>query len=334
MKRKLVTIRKISKIEDIKRADRIQKATVDGWTVVIACNEFKTGEDILFVEIDSFLPLRPEFEFLKNCYKKLPDGTEGYRLRSIRLRRTLSQGLILPIKLIDGLEREYDKDYAEALGITKYEALIPAQLAGDVVGMFPGFLCPRTDQERVQNLPEYFEEHSDIEFEVSEKLDGSSCSIMWDSENFRVCSRNIELKEGENTLWNLAKKYELPRKLRKLTPHSIQGEIIGEGIQKNPYKLKGQDFYVFDIYNIDERRYLTSDERVGMCEELGLKHVPIVDIIKLKNYTMNKLLQYVEGKSNLNPTREREGCVFKSNSLIDGHTISFKAINNKFLLKA
>lgn len=332
MKRKLVTIREISKIEDIKNADNIVKATVDGWTVVIKKGEFKVGDEVLFVEIDSFLPLKPEFEFLKNNYKKLPNGKEGYRLRSIRLRNVLSQGLILPISMLGRMERIYNKDYAKSLGIIKYEAPIPPQLSGEVIGRFPSDIIPKTDAQRIQNLPEYFDDYSDIEFEVSEKLDGSSCTMFLYGKHFGVCSRNLELKDNDNTLWKLAKKYKLEKKLSKLTQHAIQGEIIGEGVQKNPYKIVGQDFYVFNIWNIDERRYLTSDERINMCNELGLKHVPILYNIKLKNFTMDTLIKYSEGKSMLNVSHEREGLVFKSNTLINDNTVDFKVINNKYLL--
>ena len=107
---------------------------------------------------------------------------------------------------------------------------------------------------------------------------------------------------------------------------------MAKGFKKTHIKIVGQDFYVFNIWNIDERRYLTSDERINMCNELGLKHVPILYNIKLKNFTMDTLIKYSEGKSMLNVSHEREGLVFKSNTLINDNTVDFKVINNKYLL--
>jgi RNA ligase (TIGR02306 family) len=125
MERKLATIRKISIIEPIEGADKIELATVDGWKVIVAKNVgHKVGDLVVYCEIDSFLPIRDEFEFLrKSSYKKMSDGSEGFRLKTIRLRGQLSQGLLLPISVLDEykyLPLEGD-DVTEILGIIKYE---------------------------------------------------------------------------------------------------------------------------------------------------------------------------------------------------------------------
>jgi len=88
MERKLATIRKISSIDPIEGADKIELATVDGWKVIVAKDVgHKVGDLVVYCEIDSFLPIRDEFEFLrKSSYKKISDGSEGFRLKTIRLR--------------------------------------------------------------------------------------------------------------------------------------------------------------------------------------------------------------------------------------------------------
>ena len=99
--RKLATIQKIKEILPIEGADAIELAIVNGWKVVVGKNvEHKEGDYVIYCEIDSFLPIKEEFEFLrKSSYKKMADGTEGFRLRTIKLRGQVSQGLIIPINV-------------------------------------------------------------------------------------------------------------------------------------------------------------------------------------------------------------------------------------------
>ena len=73
MERKLATIRKINDLSPIEGADKIEVATVDGWKVVVAKDVgHKIGDWVVYCEIDSFLPIKEEFEFLrKSSYKKM-----------------------------------------------------------------------------------------------------------------------------------------------------------------------------------------------------------------------------------------------------------------------
>ncbi|MGA1047547.1 MAG: RNA ligase (ATP), partial [Minisyncoccia bacterium] len=98
MDRKLASIRKIEEIKPIQGADKICAYRIGGWWVVDAVNKYSVGDLAVYYEIDSFLPIKPEFEFLrKNSYKKMPNGDEGYRLKTIKLRGQLSQGLLTKI---------------------------------------------------------------------------------------------------------------------------------------------------------------------------------------------------------------------------------------------
>jgi RNA ligase (TIGR02306 family) len=102
--RKLASIRRIKDINPIVGADKIELCTVDGWKVVVAKDvNHKIGDLVIYCEVDSFLPIREEFEFLrKSSYKKMADGSEGFRLRTIRLKGQISQGLILPLTILEG----------------------------------------------------------------------------------------------------------------------------------------------------------------------------------------------------------------------------------------
>ena len=346
MERKLATIRKIKEINPIEGADAIELAVVDGWQVVVAKNVgHQVGDLVVYCEIDSFLPIEPEFEFLrKSSYKKMGDQ-EGFRLKTIKLRGQISQGLILPYSVIPiaqfatAADLPEGMDVSEMLGIVKYEPPIPAQLAGRVKGTFPSFLR-KTDEERIQNLEKEYTEwtlSSKHQFYATEKLDGSSFTCYIKNGEFGVCSRNMDLLETEdNTFWAVARKLDLENKLRSFGKNiCFQGEMVGSGIQGNHYNMKDQTVFFYNIFLIDEREYVGYDEFRNMLFDLDLACVPVLSypfnfpadsVVALP--TVSALLRSAEGKSVLNDKVEREGLVIRSMD----RTISFKAISNKFLL--
>jgi len=333
MERKLASIRKISDLSPIDGADKIELATIDGWKVVVAKDVNHTiGDLIVYCEVDSFLPIEPEFEFLrKTSYKKMSDGREGFRLKTIRLRGQISQGLILPLSVFGdfGWTAYEGIDVTEKLGIVKYEPPIPAQLSGMVKGNFPSFL-KKTDEERVQNLSKEFENYKNEEFYVTEKLDGSSVTYYVKDEVFGVCSRNLDLLEDDNnSMWKFASETGLRDRMVKLGKNlAIQGEIIGEGIQGNPYQRIGQTVKIFNGFDIDKYDYLSLEELLDLVKILDVKTVPILDLEFTLPETIDELLLMAEGKSVLNLKAEREGLVIRSHD----RKISFKSISNKFLL--
>jgi len=332
--RKLATIRVISDIRPIEGADMIEIATVGGWNVVVAKNVgHKVGDHVVYCEIDSFLPIKEEFEFLrKSSYKKMGDQ-EGFRLKTIKLRGQVSQGLILPMSVFGDFSwTAYEGlDVTNRLGIVKYEPPIPAELSGKVKGGFPSFLH-KTDEERVQNLVKEYDEYkltSAHQFYMTEKLDGSSATFYMNEGEFGVCSRNLELLETEgNTFWKVARELDLENKLKDKGNICLQGELIGEGIQGNPYKIKGQTVHFFNGFDIDKQTRFGINEFLILLDEMGLTPVPILDVAMLLPDTVKGMLELAEGKSRLNDKTEREGVVVRS---LD-NTISFKAISNKFLL--
>lgn len=340
IERKLASVRVISNIQPIPNADKIELVTVDGWNVVVAKDVgHKVGDLVIYCEIDSFLPIREEFEFLrKSSYKKMGD-VEGFRLRTVKLRGQVSSGLILPLSILNPPNTNIyvtpfeGLDVTEMLDIVKYEQPIPAELAGKVKGAFPSFI-PKSDEFRIQNLTKEYEEwkyQSKQQFYVTEKLDGSSATFYVKDGEFGVCSRNLELLETEgNTFWKVARELDLENKMKSLGKNiSLQGELIGEGIQGNPYKLKGQTIRFFTGYDIDKQERLNLRDFIVILELLGLQSVPILSIEFFLPDSVEQLLQQAEGKSVLNPDTEREGVVVRS---MDG-SISFKAISNTFLLK-
>lgn len=357
--RKLASVRRISEIRPIEGADAIECCVVDGWTVVAKKGEFAVNDLAVYCEIDCFIPHELAPFLSKGGEPKEFNGVKGNRLRSISLRGQLSQGLLLkPLQVTpnggamvqnsSGFVHTFKEgdDVSAWLKIEKWERPIPAALAGQVKGDFPSWIR-KTDQERCQNLlTEIFTENVNEKFEVTMKLDGSSCTIYHKDGELGVCSRNLELKINEenkdNTLVRMLFETGLNETLTKLGKNiAVQGEIMGPGVQGNREKLTKHMLFVYDIYDIDNQCYLSPAERLQIFEQLrvektdieksALQHVPTLAInqtlgeLSIKN--VDELLKFAEGQSLKNAIRE--GVVFKR---MDGK-FSFKAISNLFLLK-
>jgi len=335
--RKLASIRKIINIRPIEGADMIEVATVDNWNVVVKKNEFRIGDFVIYFEIDSLLPIIPEFEFLrKSSYKKMANGTEGFRLRTIKLRGQISQGLIASVSLLtkfpnSGALKEGD-DVSEILGVIKYEPPIPAELSGVVIGPIPPYI-QKTDEERIQNLTSEYEIYKKYKFFASEKMDGTSTTIFLHDDVFGVCGRNWQYEYNpDNTYWKIAIQLNLEEKMKFFGRNlAIQGEIIGEGIQDNKYKLIGQKLLVFNIFDIDKHEYFSKEDMLDICDKFNLETVPTIYVNFTLTEMVDELLLLADGISILNSNTLREGLVWVS---IDStKRISFKTISNKFLLK-
>ncbi len=331
--RKLASIQRILDLQPIPGADAIEVATVLGWKVVVKKGEFKVNDLCVYAEIDSILPALPQFEFLAKA---------NYRIKTIRLRGQVSQGIALPISTafkgkMAPMLLEEGMDVTEMLGIVKYEPLLPACLGGTARGNFPSFL-KKTDETRIQAEPRLLDRWRGVTIRAHEKLDGSSMTVYLNGEDYGVCSRNLNLKETEeNSFWQTANKLQLREKLTVLGRNlAIQGELIGPGIQKNKYALRELELHVFNVFDIDSFAYLDDVDAKEVAAALGLKWCPFVmDVTIDENTTVDSMLVLAEGRSALNPNQEREGLVWRPvQELVDDRfgRVSFKTISNKFLL--
>ena len=329
--RQMATVRRIDAIQPIPNADAIECAVIGGWKVVIKKGEYQPGDLAVYCEIDSWIPneLAP---FLSKKEPKEFNGVKGERLRTVRLRGQLSQGLLLPLSFAFALPPTtgvdiVGTDVTETLGIQKWEAPIPAQLAGQVRGNFPTAI-PKTDQERVQNIR--LEEYLDDTYEVTEKLHGASCTFYLDTEGqFHVCSRNLDLKpDPNNSYWRAAYELGIEAKMREkgLFGFAIQGELCGTGINGNNYHL-GLEFFAFDVYQVGIG-YWKPMARQGLISMLGIRHVPVLTSMTLVHLTKEEILAGSEGTSAIAPCK-REGLVYKS----EHSDKTFKAVSNSWLLQ-
>lgn len=355
--RKLATIRTVSNILPIKGADRIELAQVDGWLCIVKKGEFSVGDKGVYFEIDSLLPNTEPYLFLGK--PKNYRGVKLHRIKTMKMKGVLSQGLLLPMSYFkDITKEEVGTDLTELLGITKYE---PTNFNGNNGGKsnartlkpFPTFI-PKTDQERIQNIVQYFDLYRDMHFEETLKLDGSSETIykvkvalpwykrwinkvypLFNTSHFGVCSRNIELVDESEKSYDERSNFwkVVDDKLMSKVPvgYAIQGELVAPNIQMNHEKVSKPEYYVFNVFDIEEGRMLLPKERMDFLEARGIKSVPIVNnsvqIFK-ECSTLDDLLKRVEGQS-INKGTVSEGRVYKSTT----HNVTFKAISNKYLLK-
>ena len=357
-KRKMASIQEVNGVYPIDGADRICQYGINGWRVVDQVGKYAVGDKVIFCEVDSWIPstIAP-FLTKPEHFPKEYLGIQGEKLRTIRLRKALSQGLILPLSIMGeenykdrstrGLENCWVKrtgqddfigatdkigaDVSQFLGIMKWEAP-PEFLNADTKGNFPSFLF-KSDQERVQNcykdVAKLFAEET---FEVSEKVEGQSFTAYLNNGEFGVCSRNLELKDSDNTFWNTARAYLLESKLRSLGRNlAIIGEQTGPKISGNIYELTEHMLFVFDIFDIDAQQYLDPKSRRDLTKELGLTDAPVLNYnFILDGMSLDDILKFADGKTVIGMINTlREGLVFKANT---DKRVSFKAVSNIYLL--
>jgi RNA ligase (TIGR02306 family) len=348
MERKLVSIQVIKDIKPIPNADNIELVYILGWQCVSKKGNFKVGDFCLYFEVDALLPEHPEFEFMRN---------KKFRVKTIKLRGMLSQGLALPIDVLDKvatievppgqrlLLKEGD-DVSSLLNVKKYEppeSSDGARLGGKAVSNFPPFLH-KTDEIRIQSVPDVLARHNGKAFYITEKLDGSSMTMYLCNGKFGVCSRNFDIDEEDgNSFWEVARKGDWETKLRTIasmlgtTNVAVQGEMVGAGVQKNKYRMTGRDIYIFNIYDINDHKFLSFAQMVDICVALDVKMVPIVtDYFEMSDMRVDDMIAMADGQSLLNDQVIREGIIFRP--LAEDFDpelgrLSFKVISNHFLLK-
>ena len=358
--RHLATIREVESFDIIPNAYNIIACHLKnlGWTVVVRKGEFNIGDKVIYFEIDSALPTNDSrFEFLRaTSYRSWKNNgailKDCFKIKTLKMRGVISQGLILKLSAFPQLEpAEEGQDVTEKLHIEHFDELNEqfdqSVSSGDVKSDFPWFI-KKTDQERIQCHPDYFEKYKDVMFTAETKFDGSSCTVYYvDSKyaenQYGVCSHNNELKNNDKSIfWKTINNLNIIDNLKvyfEKTHRSlgIQGELVGPKINGNRDNYAEFHFVVFDIYDVDKHSYLDENERHQIINEinsLGPGKFEQVHTLKTNWYvfkeldTLDKMLAYVEQKTLRG--NKLEGVVFKSIN----HTpyFSFKCINNKYLL--
>lgn len=357
MTRKLASIQKILDISPIEGADKIDVCTVLGWKCVIAKKDnFRVGNLICYVEIDSILPAKPEFEFLKE---------RKYRVRTIKLRKQISQGLVLPLSVLPDKRWKEGDDVTDVLGVVKYDPQLAEELKNEDVRLrnpivkffsrykwfrntflkrakrnWPDWI-KKTDEDRIQLFPNICEDESNTVFEVTEKLDGQSATyflkrqskgLFRDKFEFGVCSRTLRRGKPDNSsYWIVAREFDIEDLLCSIIGNReyviLQGEIVGKGIQGNKYSISDYGFYAYNL--IYPYKQLNHREMAQTLAWSKIYLVPLVnDKYELSN-TIDETVQTSIGNSILKEDTPREGIVVRNYQ----KGISFKIVNPEFLLK-
>lgn len=339
--RKLASIQVVNEIRPIENADAIECVVILGWTVVAKKGEFKVGDKCVFFEIDSILPNEEKYSFLD--YK---EEYNGYRLKTVRLRGQLSQGLALPINIFDIPEDiEVGTDLTEQLKIRKYEPPVPEETGAKSSSRV--WEIPKTDEERYQSNPALVEALKGKKYYASVKLDGTSTTIILnfnedDEPEVNVCGRNTcYIESANNKYWAVTMKYSMKEKILDYYNKTgkrlaFQGELIGPKIQGNKMGLTENDLYIFNVWMADGKQPFEKcdlDTSLKIVKDFGLNFVPI-ELTGEFVYTSDELqdltkIKYNKYFPNAKPSQNIEGLVFRSIDM----KVSFKVVSNEFLLR-
>ena len=369
--RLLATVRTVNSIEPIHGADRIVLAKIDGWQCVVNKDSLTPGDKCMYFEIDALIPCTDErISFLVNANRGIReyDGVKYARIKTIRLRGELSQGLALPVSLFPEVDlNAIQEDYSEVLGVIKYEIPEtngPGVIIGRSAGDFP-IVIPKTDEPRIQNIyGKYNTQYNDIEFRPSMKLDGSShtLAVLYGNQRLQklldnpeypfnfineeepeksfqivTCSRNNTLRYGaaENShFWDATILMGWMEKLKEAGYPNIalQSECMGPGIQRNREGLNTLQLFCFRIWDIANQRFYSDAEFQEFCSEYNIQQVPQYPVMKpfVVYDNIDAMLKASEIGSITH--KNAEGIVYKSTTEVQGSTLHFKVINNKYLL--
>ena len=333
---KLASIEIIKNIRKHPNADSLEIAEVLGWQVVVKKGIHQEGDRIVFITIDTIVPKSQWSEFLVD--PKNPD--KQLRVKNIKLRGEYSSGIVIPLIEfpIQFTACDVGEDLTTLLGITKYIKELPANLSGENEGDFPTHIISKTDEDNGLNDPELVEEvlKADTHITITQKYDGSSITVVVeDGAITQVCSRNLSKKDTENSLfWKCARKLNIPNNWTGV----IQGELCGNGIQKNPLKLIDNKIFVFQIKT--DVGYMSYEVMKSFCEnELRCDVVPLIaklevaSTIKLWETPLYKL-QELADKQRYDSGLEGEGIVVRPSSyprsFQSRRPLGFKLINRNY----
>ena len=305
-------IGRIESIKPIELADRLESATIycgDGgtWEGVVEKGYWEKGETCVVFLQDAIVPPIPGLEFMDKSKR---------RVKMARFRGAPSECVIFDCIVTGNVGDEV----SEQLGVTKYEKPIPVQMQGQIEGNFPSFI-PKTDEPNYQAVPAVVGYLKTVPFYVTLKVDGTSGTAYRYHGKFGVCSRNWELKEGENIYWRMARKHDIETKIPE--GYAIQFEVYGEGIQKNPLGIKGQDIIVFNLYNITKHEYEKYQTLKDFCSQHELPFPQEIDPPHSGDWrSFSETIKYSNGKP-------AEGIVIRP---LEEHTIgncrcSMKVLN-------
>ena len=339
-KRKLASIQYVHNITPIEGAEKIECVHVLGWQCVANKDQFSIGDKCVYMEVDSFLPVCERFEFLReSSFKENEIMGAGFRLKTMKFKGQISQGLVQPLEILPEGKYEIGDDVTELLGIRKWEIEERVSNDGTVIAEFPSEIS-KTDELRVQSYPELIEEFKSVKgYYISTKMDGCSVTMYKSGDHFGVCGRNYEYADDDKCdMWKYAHEHRIEERLKEnnFDDIAIQGEFCGPGIQKNRLNLKTPEWYVFTVTDMNTNKRLSLHKLEEICKLLGLNMVPIEEVEEEFQYkSVDELLERAKGK--YASGKNKEGIVIRPIEAVYSNIIagplSMKVLNNDYLLK-
>jgi RNA ligase (TIGR02306 family) len=278
---------KIEAIRQIPDAERIESAIVvcgpgGKWQGCVQKGQFSVGDKCNVFLQDAILPEVAAYEHMRK---------HKFRVKMCRFLKTPSEVLITP----DFYTGEIGEEISERVGVVKYEKEIAITMTGETKGSFPSFI-PKTDEINFQAIPDLLSIMSGKEFYATLKADGTSSTFYHYNGEAGCCSRNWEKKLDKPHIYSaIDKKYNITEQLKEIGKHyAIQGEIVGPGIQKNRLGLTAPEIRVFDVWDIDNRRYFDPWEIDEICAGMKLPQVNLVAASTWKMTDFEQLRLFAE----------------------------------------
>lgn len=353
-----VTVTQVEEMLVHENAERLAIAKIYGWNVVTQKDRYQAGSKVVYIPVDAILPKALE-------EKLFPEGSKiklhNSRVRSIKIRGAMSQGMIVDAAELGLEDARLEADVAEHLGITKYEPPVSSLPKGMYVKTSKKVQNPNFSKySDIENLKYYDRVLQDGEVVViTEKLHGTSAryGYHWNIPNtiwkkvlsflgllskWEFCwgSRNVQIQNklmhtgyyDEDVYTKMIKQYDLLNRIPKGL--AIYGEIVGDGIQKNYTYGCGpgeHKLYVYDIKDVSDpevknHRWLNHDEFLAKVKELGLETVPQ---LYTGPWSMTKALEHRDGDSTIGRQKVREGVVVKP--VIERSSTSMGRVILKFI---
>lgn len=356
----------LCKIKEIKKhpnADRLDIVTVKGWQCITGKDQFRLGEIVVYIPIDSILPIDIEtMLFPPNAKIKLHKS----RVRTIKIRGEISQGMAVSPESLGIYAGRVGDDLTDRLGITKWEPPVKGSPQSNCQPKKKKDINPHfreyTDIQHLKNYPDVLNDNTPVI--ATEKIHGTNfragyvpkyTRTLWhklvvqfrklfrlpEQHEFVYGSRRVQLQYKrdysgfytDNVYAHMVDRYKLKEILAP--GYVIYGEIYGPNIQKGyGYGLTNDvDLVVFDV--MEDGKYLNYFDAKNVCEDLGLKFVP-----EVYNGSYGFLLQladdFVKGESCLHPDQKiREGIVIRpwQEQRCHAGRVVFKFLNPDYLLR-
>lgn len=361
--RKLASIQEVREIRSIEGADRIEVAVIEAWQVVVGKGEFAVGDEVVYFEIDSFLPAsNPAFASLMERGTKEMELSghiaKGHVLRTAKLRGTYSQGLAMRQEQLglDPATHSVGDDVTDEIGICEY---VPVMTNPEAIGRYDERLAPVTDAIRIQSCPDAWDVMRKVDCRASVKVDGTSMTIVYDSESgaFRIFGHHYELDPadglGKQAL-TTCKRQGIASFCESHPDYVVQFEFAGPKVNKNRLGLSTHRAFVFAVW-VDGRTKVPFEDEAACpgkdYDALRKSACPVLDMTPAQLGSVEDAIRWVDGlRGNIVRDRLDEGIVFHVMGrgeipesewptikayLMDvlGEPLEMKVINNRYLIK-